>query len=192
MKVNMGYDVSDYQAGIRLNALQPLGFVIAKSSEGTAAGQKNYNEFALQAYDLDIPFGAYHFIHVENLDAVDQADFFCERARVRPNLTLWVDYETYGASARQDAEELASFNDRVKVNFPGASVGLYCNIGGLNRIRRYYRMINPAALWVAAWNNIPGMVATDPGASIHQYSRESNLMHDYCTDIAGLWDKWKW
>ena len=77
-----------------------------------------YPSWASESEDLGVAFGAYHFFHAENLNADAQADVFCAYARPRNGLMLWLDYETWGASGEQDAQEIALFSDTVKLNFP--------------------------------------------------------------------------
>jgi len=173
-----GVDMSQYQAGNALRSFTGLDFCIAKATEGTTVKDPTYNQWASEAEELGIAFGAYHFFHAENLNADAQADMFCAYARPRNGLMLWLDYETWGASGEVDAQEIALFTDTVRLNVPEAKVGIYTNGTGLARILPYRHTIQMAALWYA--DNRPML---DQGAllgwEIHQYEVLNGVDRDY-------------
>lgn len=194
MSGSAGVDVSSYNAGLKLDTLSGLNFCIAKASEGTGWTDHTYSDFALQAYDMRIPFGAYHFIHTENEEATLEAELFCEMAKPRGNLSLWIDFETYGASAQKDADQLELFIAGVKRHYPKAVLGLYATWTGLTRIWPYRRQIGFGPLWYAN----PSVPMSDQNLGftqwdIHQYESLDNIDRDWCPDANKLWrDNWTW
>jgi GH25 family lysozyme M1 (1,4-beta-N-acetylmuramidase) len=187
-----GIDVSNNNGPVNLVTLKP-GFVIAKATEGTDFSDPSYGRFADQATEiLKVPFGAYHFFHAEALNARAQADHFGTVARVRSMLSLWLDYETFGASGESDAEQIGFFIDEVKVNFPLAKVGIYTNGTGLARIRPFMKEIPYNGLWYASLN---GDVApqTDPEYQINQFAIKDGIDQDFITWTESKWRAyWTW
>lgn len=139
-------------------------------------------------------FGAYHFFHAENLSARAEADHFMTIAKPRSLLSLWLDYESYGASGVSDAEEIGFFIDEVKVHFPLAKVGIYCNTVGYDRISPFLSEIPFNGLWYAD----PSSPATEQGVNgvdwqIHQYATIDGIDQDYWAwDIPKIVDYYTW
>lgn len=165
-----GIDVSNVNGAIISLAKLNPGFVIAKASEGTTFVDDTYNNYRTQAADLKCHFGAYHFFHAENLKARQEARLFCAVAQPASGMSLWLDYETYGASGQADAEEMGYFIAEVKDSFPQAKVGFYCNTVGLGRILPYLPEIGFNGFWYAN-PSIP-VNTQDPNLAwqIHQYA----------------------
>ena len=177
-----GIDLSRFQAGVSLHGMTGLDFVIAKATEGTTFKDASYNTFASETEAAGAQFGAYHFFHAEKLNARAQPDTFCAFARPRSGLSLWVDYETYGASGEADAEEIALFISEIKLNVgPQQKVGIYCNETGLSRIFPYRSEIPFNGLWYAQ----PSIPMTSQNAllpwQIHQYETLDGIDRNYST-----------
>lgn len=170
------------------------GFIIAKATEGTTFTDPLYNNYAAYAFNNGIQFGAYHFFHAENLSARAEADHFMTIAKPRSLLSLWLDYETYGLSGSADAEEIGFFIDEVKVHFPQAKVGIYCNTVGYNRISPFLAEIPFNGLWYA--NPSTGM--TEQGTNgidwqIHQYATVNGIDQDYWAwDLSKIVQYYTW
>jgi GH25 family lysozyme M1 (1,4-beta-N-acetylmuramidase) len=177
-----GVDLSAFQSSVTVKSFTGLDFVIAKATEGTTVKDPTYSTWAAETEDAGAQFGAYHFFHAENKAAMQEADVFCAYARPRTGLSLWLDYETYGASPEDDAAQIALFISTVKQNVGSQQkVGLYVNGTGLNRILPYRAAIGMSALWYAA----PSMGMTDQGAAmkweIHQYETLDGIDRNYST-----------
>lgn len=155
-------------------------FIIAKATEGTTETDSQYNNYAAYAFEIGAQFGAYHFFHAENLSARAEADHFMTIAKPRSLLSLWIDYETYGLSGSADAEEIGFFIDEVKVHFPQAKVGIYCNGTGLARIEPFLAEIPFNGLWYAN-PSIPMTQQSLTGIEwqIHQYATVNGIDQDY-------------
>lgn len=189
-----GIDVSNNNGSVNLVTMKP-GFVIAKATESTNFADPSYGNFADQAtMQLKVPFGAYHFFHAASLNARAQADFFARVARVRSQVSLWLDYEQagFGSSGETDAEQIGFFIDEVKVKFPLAKVGIYTNGTGLARIKPYMSEIPYNGLWYASLN---GDVApqTNPEWQINQYAIKDGIDQDFITWTESKWRAyWTW
>lgn len=183
-----GIDLSQYQSKLTLKSFTGLDFVIAKATEGLTVKDPTYNMWALEAFDLGIGFGAYHFLHTPDQRGKEEADMFCAYARPRSGLSLWVDYETYGVSGEADAEVIELFISTVKLNVgKQQKVGLYANRTGLERLLPYRNSLDVSALWYAD----PSHPMTDQAAplkwQIHQYETYQGVDRNY-----SIWSKEDW
>lgn len=183
-----GIDVSSFQSGVALKSFTGLDFVLAKATEGTNVKDGMYNTWASEAEALGVQFGAYHFFHAENLQAEKEADLFCAVARPRDNLTLWLDYETYGESPEADAQAIELFISTVQLNVGvQQKVGLYVNGTGLARVMPFRAQLKMAALWYAD----PSHPMTDQAGlidwDVHQYEIVGGVDRNY-----SVWSKAKW
>jgi GH25 family lysozyme M1 (1,4-beta-N-acetylmuramidase) len=177
-----GVDLSSFQSSVTVKSFTGLDFVIAKATEGTGVKDPLYNQWASETEEAGAQFGAYHFFHAENSQAVQEADVFCAYARPRTGLSLWLDYETYGKTAEDDAAQIALFIETVRGNVGNQQkIGLYVNEIGLSRMLPYRASLGISALWYAA----PSMAMTDQGAAmtwdIHQYEVLDGVDRDYST-----------
>ena len=194
MSHSYGIDTSNNNGGVDITRLSPLpGFVLAKASEGTNFEDQDYGHYAAMAEDIGAHFGAYHFFHAEKLNARAQAEFFCKCANPRSMLSLWLDYEIYGVNGATDAQEIGFFISYVKVLFPLAKVGIYCNETGYTRIVPYLSEIPFNGLWYAN----PSIPAAQQGPDIfwqiHQFGTANNVDQDYSTwTTSQMQAYWKW
>lgn len=191
-----GIDVSNNNGRINLQkeGIRPA-FVFAKASEGTTFTDPDYGYYASQAEDNDAQFGAYHFLHPEQMNARAEAEHFMIAARPRSFLSLWVDYEVYSASAQSDAEEIGFFIETCKALESRVKVGIYANLTGLDRIAPYIREIAYDALWVAAWSRPPVTIHGPVPLpwQFHQYAIDDGISRDYSPWSAQqIRDHWAW
>lgn len=181
-----GIDVSSYQTGLGLKTITGLDFVIAKCTEGTTIADPSYANFRAQAEALKVPFGAYHFLHAETQSGLQEANWFLSHAGDLSSITLWIDYEVYGATVDNDIETLTAFTERLKREIP--AVGLYVNLTGLGRVLKRPDEYAYDALWLAA-PSIPMGQQSSPAWDIHQYETFQNIDRDYSADITAVWKK---
>lgn len=189
-----GIDVSQYQKGLDLSTITGLDFVIAKATEGTDIADPEYDNFAAQAERAGVQFGAYHFLHAEELNMRAQADFFCSVARPRSGLSVWIDYETYGATGQVDAEMIGYFAAEVKRNTGNKQkIGIYCNRYGLSRIRNYLHEIPYSALWIADPDHGMMVQGAEVGWQVHQYEVFEGIDRNWSVWSPQEWASlWKW
>lgn len=179
-----GIDVSNNNGRLSLaGGFTGLDFVIAKATEGFSFTDLDYAFYQSETLGLGKLFGAYHFGHPELLDGRREAEHFMSVARPRSALSLWYDYEVYGASGAADAEVISTFIETVKLSHPHAKVGVYFNLTGAERILPLNEV--PAdAWWLAEYNNqleTPDAPLAKYGKawSIHQYEVFGGIDRDY-------------
>lgn len=194
MNGSNGIDVSQYQAETRLSTITGLDFCIAKATQGSTITDPDYDSFAAQSENLDIQFGAYHYGRADLLAARAEADFFCSVARPRSGLSVWYDYEVYGASGQADAEVIGYWACEVKRNTGNKQkIGIYCNLTGLARIQPFLHEIPwDNALWLA--DRRP-MTTQNPSLAwkVHQYEVFAGIDRNYSVWPAAQWAEfWKW
>jgi GH25 family lysozyme M1 (1,4-beta-N-acetylmuramidase) len=170
-----GIDVSNNNGKLSLTTgMAGLEFVIAKCTEGTTYVDTAYNWYQTQTVKLGIHFGAYHFFHAENNDAAHEADWFIRHAALKPGMSVWIDYETYGLSGETDLAQLALFGATVKNISPVTNLGLYANLTGFKRLGNQGVQDVFNDFWLAS----PTGVAETPDTPLAEYSL-SWLLHQY-------------
>lgn len=103
-----GLDISDYQRGIDLNAID-YDFMICKATEGTSIVHSTCDSFIQSAINAGKLWGFYHFMNKE--DPTAQADYFYENCKNYFGHGIPVlDYEMYG---RIGSDEAKRFLDRI-------------------------------------------------------------------------------
>ena len=103
-----GLDISDYQRGIDLNAID-YDFMICKATEGTSIVHSTCDPFIQSAINAGKLWGFYHFMNKE--DPVAQADYFYENCKNYFGHGIPVlDYEMYGRIGTDGAK---TFLDRI-------------------------------------------------------------------------------
>jgi GH25 family lysozyme M1 (1,4-beta-N-acetylmuramidase) len=173
-----GIDVSNNNGS--LDSIGNAQFVIAKCTEGTGFADSTYGHYAQLAERSRAQFGAYHYFITGQMNARSQARVFMKYARPRNLLSLWVDYELYGASGASDATELALFISTIKLAYPHQKVGIYANETGFLRIKNRLTEIPYDAIWLAAFSvppeeQVPGL----PRWNIHQYTISNGVDQNY-------------
>lgn len=103
-----GLDISDYQRGIDLNAID-YDFMICKATEGTGIVHSTCDQFIQAAISMGKLWGFYHFMN--NDDPVAQADYFHANCKNYFGHGIPVlDYEMYGRIGTDGAKR---FLDRI-------------------------------------------------------------------------------
>ncbi len=170
-----GIDVSSYQGKMSLtDNLTGLDFVIAKCTEGSSIADGTYDYYQTQATSLKLHFGAYHFFHAENYDADHEADWFIRHAALKPGMSVWVDYETYGISPEADLAQLALFALTVQAISPVTRIGLYANLTGFKRLGNQGVQNVFDFFWLAS----PTGATETPDTPLAEYDL-SWLLHQY-------------
>jgi Glycosyl hydrolases family 25 len=166
-QVMYGIDVSNNNGELKLSNIKPKPqFVLAKCTESNHFVDPTYPYYAIHAEDFGAQFGAYHFWDPK-VNGATQGLYFAQHARPRSMLSMWLDYETYGGNAQEDAEGLAAAIAGIKHEFPKQKVGLYFNRSGYLRLLPYLGHIGHSAIWFADPNGIAGTTSVD--CQIHQY-----------------------
>jgi lysozyme len=100
MKVVFGIDISHFQRGLSLEAVQAQGYdyVIAKATQGQGVQDAEFHTFREEAQSLGLLFAAYHFLHSDS-SADAQADNLAEHLNGHNNIPVMIDCEpTKGSS----------------------------------------------------------------------------------------------
>lgn len=100
MSVVFGIDISHFQHGLSLAAVQRQGyeFVIAKATQGQGVHDPDFHTFREEATSLGLLFAAYHFLHSDS-PARAQADNLAEVLAGHPSIPVMIDCEpTEGSS----------------------------------------------------------------------------------------------
>lgn len=175
----IGIDVSNNNRPVITKLDVNTRFVFAKCTEGTSFVDSTYAHYAQLAESHGEQFGAYHFFHAETLNARAQANFFADHCRPRTFLSLWVDYETYGASGQVDAGQLGLFIAQIKLRYPHAKVGVYANTVGFERIDRHMGEVACDAIWYANPSIPMGEQPPKlPVWQVHQYATVNGVDHN--------------
>lgn len=177
-----GIDVSNNNGKISLD-MEGLDFVIAKCTEGSAFVDNTYTWYQTQARQRGLHFGAYHYLHAENLDGKAEGNWFMRHASLRPGESVWIDYESYGANPSVDLGQVALFAQTVKACCPIMRVGLYANLTGYARLARIGLGNVTETLWLA---DPTGQVETPTRPmpvgytwTLHQYETFDGIDRDY-------------
>jgi GH25 family lysozyme M1 (1,4-beta-N-acetylmuramidase) len=179
-----GIDVSNNNGLIDLNkGFTGLDFVIAKVSESTNFVDQTFTHYRQEAAQNGALFGAYHFLHAENVNGEEEALFFLRHFTPVSGVSVWVDYETFGTSADVDTEVVKLFTETIKARFPKQKIGLYSNLSGMNRVVPHGIVQAVDAFWLAFPNNqIETPTGPMPGGlswNIHQYEQFHGVDRDY-------------
>lgn len=177
-----GIDVSNNNGKLNLSGISGLDFVIAKCTEGTGFVDLTYTYYQSHTKTLGKHFGAYHFLHAENLNGEEEAMFFLRHAGLVSGNSVWIDYEVYGTNPDVDSEVVQLFAETVKANSRIKHVGLYANLTGMRRVlpNNVTAAVDP--LWLAEYNGqleTPDRPLHPYSWTIHQYEVLSNIDRDY-------------
>lgn len=129
-----GIDVSNNNGKLDISKVTGLDFVIAKATEGTNFVDPTYNFYQTKTLAAGKHFGAYHFLHAENLDGQSEALWFLRHANLKSGNSVWIDYETFGKSPAIDIEVVSLFAETVQAESAVKHVGLYSNLNGYSRV----------------------------------------------------------
>jgi lysozyme len=170
-----GIDVSNNNGKLNLGFdMIGLDFAIAKCTESTSFADSTYNHYQTQARQLGVHFGAYHYLHAENLDGKAEAEWFLRHAALKSGNSVWIDYETYGTNGHLDLAQVAAFALTVKACSPVPRVGLYANLTGYARLGHLGLEDVCEPLWLA----YPTGQAETPDYPLAQYGLTWTL-HQY-------------
>ncbi len=185
-----GIDVSNHNGQMNLSSgFTNLDFVIAKCTEGINFVDPTFAYYESQALLLNKEFGAYHFLHAENLDGESEALFFLSHFTPRSGIGVWIDYETYGISGNVDVEIASLFSETIKARYPKQKVGLYANLTGMHKIVPLGIDAATDAFWLAyptGQLETPDRPMPD-GKSwmVHQYETFQGVDRDYSRWLPG-------
>ena len=178
-----GIDVSNNNGALDLRTFKGLDFCIGKCSEGTGFVDNTFGHYRAEAESLGVVFGAYHFLHAENLDGLGEALWFLRHFTPVSGVGVWIDYETFGASPKVDAQVVALFAMTIKARFSRQKVGLYSDRAGMNRVVPFGISHAVDAYWLA---DPTGAVETPDGPmpggaswNIHQYESLKGVDRNY-------------
>jgi len=181
-----GIDVSNNNGKLNLvTGMAGLDFVIAKCTEGSDYVDLTYNWYQTQALQIEgLHFGAYHFFHAENCDAVAEAQWFVRHAALKSGMSVWLDYETYGLRPEIDLAQIALFTATVKAITPVKRVGLYANLTGYARLGRQGLQDVCDPFWLAYPTGLTETPDTPLGQyglswTNHQYEVFNGIDRDY-------------
>jgi GH25 family lysozyme M1 (1,4-beta-N-acetylmuramidase) len=179
-----GIDVSNNNGLLDLNTgFSHLDFVIAKVSESTNFVDTTFAHYRQEAAQNGAEFGAYHFLHAENLNGQEEALFFLKHFTPVSGVGVWIDYETFGPSGNLDTEVIRLFAETVKAHFPKQKVGLYAPRSGMNRVIPNNVGAAVDAYWLADPNGqleTPDRPMPDGTSwNIHQYETFHGVDRNY-------------
>lgn len=145
-----GIDVSNNNGRLNLTrGFKGMSFLIAKATEGTGFVDTTYQHYRAFAKSHGLHFGAYHFMHAENGNGHNEAQWFLRHADLESGDSVWLDYETYGVNGLADANQLGAFAQTLRAMSRVKRVGLYANLTGFARVAPHN--IGPTfdPLWLA-------------------------------------------
>lgn len=180
-----GVDVSNNNGKLNLGrGFRGLGFVIAKATEGTGFVDTTYQHYRAFARSKGLHFGAYHFLHAEQVNAAAEAEWFLRHADLQSGDSVWLDYEVYGANGQTDASQLGSFAQAVRAMSKVRCIGLYANLTGFSRVGGHNLGPTFDAYWLASYTGqaeTPDKPLAKYGLSwtLHQYEVFNGIDRDY-------------
>ena len=180
MMVMKGIDISDYQRGIDLAAID-YDFMICKATEGTSIVHTTCDPFIQKAIAMSKCWGFYHFMNKE--DPIKQANYFYENCKGYFGSGIPIlDYEMYGRIGTDGAKK---FLDRI-YELTGVRCIVYMSRSVC--VEEDWSAIAPNhALWVAQYANdgatgyqdSPWLQSGSFGAwsacAIHQYTSHGRI-----------------
>ena len=171
-----GIDVSNYQAGMNLNAV-PHDFALVLATYGTTFVDHSCNSFVSTLKAENKPWGVYHYC----TGSQGEADYFINNIRgyVHQGI-LALDWESGGNKQWGNTDYLASLIRRVK-SLSGVNPVIYTPASAYNSVAPVARSLN-CAMWVAdyATMNPTGYQASpwhenEYGMILFQYSSNGRL-----------------
>lgn len=152
----IGIDVSNWQNGLSLALNKDcLDFVIIKATEGIGFTDKNFADFVVQAAELDLLTGCYHFARPDLNGTIQgmerEAECFVEvvtNAGLIGQAILVLDWET----EPMDREDLILAWLNKVVQLTGVRPFIYGSKSKLTSTA-FKNLINNWPIWMAAWPN---------------------------------------
>ena len=152
-----GYDLSSYQAGLNIAALD-ADFLILKIGEGKTIVDQSFDTFYRQAQAKGIPVGAYFYSYATTTEsAIQDAQRALKLAGgISLPLGIYMDVEDVGQMQLRDSELTAvvkAFCDTIRAG--GYKPGAYGSLGNLwAKVGQKY-LGDDVLVWVAAWRSTP-------------------------------------
>lgn len=177
-----GIDISNWQAGINLAAIQPeIDFVIIKATEGNGYIDPSFTTFRDSARILKIPRGYYHFARPDlGNTPVAEANWFLDTLKdIQKGELLVLDFEPeWHAAGEVQVKWCLDFLLCVERRI-GYKLLIYLN-GNQNRIMDWKSVVdNNNGLWLATYLNNPDFhnpPKTDwPFVAMWQYTSSGKL-----------------
>ena len=171
-----GIDVSNYQAGMDLNAV-PHDFALVLATYGTTFVDHSCNSFVSTLKAENKPWGVYHYC----TGSEGEADYFINNVRgyVHEGI-LALDWESGGNKQWGNTDYLASLIRRVKT-LSGVNPVVYTPASAYNTVAPVARELN-CAMWVADYASMnPTGYQANPwheneyGMILFQYSSNGRL-----------------
>lgn len=171
-----GIDVSNYQAGMNLNAV-PHDFALVLATYGTTFVDHSCNSFVSALKAENKPWGVYHYCTGSN----GEADYFIDNIRgyIHEGI-LALDWESGGNKQWGNTDYLASLIRRVKT-LSGVNPVIYTPASAYNSVAPVARELN-CGMWVADYATMnPTGYQADPwhedeyGMILFQYSSNGRL-----------------
>lgn len=107
----LGVDISHHNTADMLSLADGgVGFVIAKSSEGTAFVDPTYAKRAIAAHDVGMPFAAYHYLRS---DSPGRSQAIHAMSVVGQNVPIALDIETDSSNGHPTMAQAIEFTDQV-------------------------------------------------------------------------------
>lgn len=171
-----GIDVSNYQAGMNLNAV-PHDFALVLATYGTTFVDRSCNGFVSSLKAEGKPWGVYHYC----TGAEGEADYFINNVRgyIHEGI-LALDWESGGNKQWGNTDYLASVIRRVK-SLSGVNPVIYTPASAYNTVAPVARELN-CGMWVADYATMnPTGYQDNPwheneyGMILFQYSSNGRL-----------------
>ena len=145
-----GIDVSDYQHGIDLGAVD-CDFAIIKATEGTWYVSPDCDRAVQQCVSLGKPWGVYHYVN--GGDAQAEADHFVDQCagHIGRGL-LCVDWESGGNDAWGDMGYLGAVVDRI-IERTGVKPLIYASASVYDDVASVASELD-CGLWIAQYANL--------------------------------------
>lgn len=174
-----GIDISSWQQGINVSAVQGVDFAIVKATQGTGYTSPTFSAQAESTLNAGKLLGVYHY--VSGGDAAGEAEHFVDTVRAYlGRAVLALDWESEENSAWGNVEYLRQVAQEV-IRLTGVRPLLYCSQSVLGAVAPIASALN-CGLWVAQYANMnpTGWQASpwNEGAfscAIRQYSSAGTL-----------------
>ena len=157
-----GIDISEAQGEINweeLGASEHLpAFIYAKATEGKTIQDARYKEYHAGAKSQNIPWGAYHFLHMKSSSAIDQArNFINTISGMEGQLLPMVDVEAASQDGVTDVglmvHQLATFLQEVEKTLKGKRMLIYSGYSWWQDVLNGTDAFSGHLFWEAQYSN---------------------------------------
>lgn len=180
-----GYDISHHQTDGFVKAYDDADFIVAKATEGRTWTDSKYSQFAKDAADMNIMFGAYHFArpdYAKNLP-VDEANNFVQKVVSNnvDNLSFMaLDVEAGALKVQGLAEWCKQWIEKVKRQIPGIPVYIYIQASAYNLVET---VPNCDGFWIAHYDN---SLSTKQTHQKYKIPEDKIVMKQYTSNVGTL------